>query len=266
MEKQFSFYKIIDTGKLENFKVEWRKSLTAPQDGMWEILTNYAHHWELKNGNESIGYACIDEDKRLLQFFVLPTWLQEGQVIFKQFIDQHKINRGLIGTNNPVFLSIGMHFQKSLKVHTYLFADFLRVEVSSNKGALQSAEKSDLEKLIDFCHESTGGPKGWLSEYLGDLIAKGELFFLSEDGEILGTCEVRKSETNLEFADLGMIVSTKHRKKGLGTYLLGKGKEIAYKWEKKPICSCEKDNIGSLRAIQKNGFRSIHQMLLVGFE
>jgi len=32
-----------------------------------------------------------------------------------------------------------------------------------------------------------------------------------------------------------------------------------------PICSCEAGNIGSLKAIHKNGFRSIHQMLKLSF-
>lgn len=62
-----------------------------------------------------------------------------------------------------------------------------------------------------------------------------------------------------------MVVSPAHRKKGLGTFLLGNAKEKAIKWNREPICSCEKDNIGSLKSIENNGFRSIHQMLMLEF-
>jgi predicted acetyltransferase len=76
---------------------------------------------------------------------------------------------------------------------------------------------------------------------------------------------VRNSDTDDSIADIGMIVSPLYRKSGYGTFLLGKAKEIAIRIGKTPICSCEKDNLGSLKSIQKNGFRSIHQLLSVEF-
>ena len=263
--KQFEFKKITNTNILNTLKVEWRKSLTAPQDGMWEVLTDLANHWELKDEKQTIGYACVDDDNRLLQFFVLPDWLQEGVSIFQQFIYQEEIKKGLIGTNNPICLSIAMHLQKLVEVDTYLFTDFLKVNTIEKDGVLKHAEKEDLEKLVDFCYKSMGGSQEWLNGYIGNLIEKGE-FFVYEDGEeILGTCEVRRSESDQKVADVGMIVSTAHRRKGLGTFLLGKAKEKALQWNRIPICSCEKDNIGSLKSIQNNGFRSVHQMLLMEF-
>ena len=83
--------------------------------------------------------------------------------------------------------------------------------------------------------------------------------------EILGACEVRKSAVQPEVADLGMVVSVNHRRKGVGTYLLGQAKRISREWDRKPICSCEKENAGSLKSILNNGFRSVHQMLVMEF-
>ena len=263
--KQFHFNKITDTSILDPLKFEWQKSLTAPQDGMWEVLTDYANHWEVKDENQTIGYACVDDDNRLLQFFVLPHWMQEGVSIFQQFIDQEEIKKGLIGTNNPFCLSMTMHFQKAVEVNTYLFTDFFEVKTVEKEGVLRLAAEEDLEKPVDFCHKSMGGPKEWLNGYLGNLIARGEIFALEDGEEILGTCEVRKSESDSAVADVGVVVSSEHRRKGLGTFLLGKAKEITLQWNRQPICSCEKDNIGSLKSIQNNGFRSVHQMLLMEF-
>ncbi len=263
--KQFQFNKITDYSILNPLKEEWRKSLTAPQDDMWETFTDYSNHWELKDDTQIIGYACVNEDNRLLQYFVLPNWLQESEMVFQQFIRQQKIDNALIGTNNPIFLSTAMHFQKLVKVDTYLFSNFLNENIIVKEGTLRLAKSKDLIRSVDYYHKSIGAPKEWLNGYVGNLIDRGE-FFLFEDGEeILGSCEVRKSKSNTEVANVGMAVSPEHRKKGLGTFLLGKAKEIAIQWDKKPICSCEKDNIGSIKSIQNNGFRSLHQMLLMEF-
>lgn len=263
--KKFSFAKASDSQDLSQLKRSARQSFVAPQDGMWEILTEAAQDWEIKAGQELIGYASVDDEKRLLQFYLTPLWLQDGAEILQQFIQQTQITQALIGTHNPICLSIAMHVQQSVKVDTCLFTDYLEVETPEKKGIFRSYGTDDPEKLIDFYHKSIDAPKEWLRGYLGGHLAKGEIFILEEGEEIVGACEVRKSDSQKHIADLGMVVSANHRKKGLGTYLLGKAKEVAKSWDREPICSCEKDNIGSLKSIQNNGFRSIHQMLLLTF-
>lgn len=261
----FHFNKITDSNNLKSLKVEWQKSLVAPQDDMWESFTDFATHWEITQKNQTIGYACVNDENCLLQFFVLPLWRSEGVSVFKKFIKQQHIKSALIGTNNPIFLSTAMHVQKLVKVHTYLFTDTLRTETDKVDGIFRVVVSQELETIVDFYHESIGAPKGWLNGYLGNLVEKSEVFVLVNGDEILGACEVRKSESNANVAGVGMVVSAAHRKKGLGTFLLGKAKGIALQWNRQPICSCEKDNIGSLKAIENNGFRSIHQMLLMEF-
>ena len=265
MAINFFFQKVVDASELNQLKKAWLDTLNAPQDGMWEAFMNFAPHWLILIDKQIVGYACVDSNNYLLQFFVLPAWLIDGPDLLKKFILEQNINHGIIGTNNPVSLSIAMHLQRSVSIHTYLFADYIPSQSVSKKAKLITASKQDLERLVDFCHMCTGGAKSWLKEYIGDLIEKQEYFMLEKGNEIVGICEVRKSISNPAVADLGMIVSPKFRKQGWGTYFIGKAKEIAIQWDRKPICSCEKDNIGSLKAIQRNGFRSVHQMLLVSF-
>lgn len=265
MKKQFYFNKVTHKPILETLKTQWQETLTAPQDGMWETLTDHANHIEVKADNETIGYACIDDQKQLLQCFIVPKWRHNGVEIFEQLLKKEQIPSALIGTNNPVFMSLAMHFQQSVTIDTYLFEDEIEAEASTHGGTLKLAWQDDLTSLVNFYNASVGAPKEWLEGYLGNLIAKGELFFLLEGTEILGTCEVRSSETDSSIADVGMVVSVNHRQKGIGTYLLGKAKELAYDMERKPICSCEANNIGSLKSIHKNGFRSMHQMLKISF-
>lgn len=261
----FQFNKASDTSWLDPLKIEWRKSLTAPQDDMWESFIDDADHWEIQSNSQTIGYACVNKNNRLLQFFIVPEWMPEATFVFEQFIRQLNIKEAIIGTNNPMCLSIAMHFQKSVQIEGYLFADFLLAKINKKEGTISTAKIDHLEELVEFCHLSTGGPKEWLHGYISNLITKGEFFVFENEGEILGIFEVRKSKSNPTVADIGMIVSPLHRKKGLGTFLLGKAKETALAWGKQPICGCDKDNTGSLKCIHNNGFRSIHQMLLLKF-
>ncbi len=261
----FQFKKVSDTTSLDPLKMEWSKSLTAPQDDMWESFINDASQWEIAFNNQTIGYACVNKDNRLLQFFVIPEWMPEGTLVFEQFIHQLDIEEAIIGTNNPLCLSTAMHFQKSIQIEGYLFVDFLPTQVSKKEGTISLAKIERLEELVEFCHKSAGGSKEWLHGYISNLIAKGEFFVFENEVEILGTFEVRKSESNPNVANIGMIVSPLHRRKGLGTFLLGKAKETALAWSRQPICGCDKDNLGSLKCIHNNGFRSIHQMLLLEF-
>jgi len=262
---QYYFQKVTDLSVLDNLKHEWQKSLVAPQDDMWEAFTNGATHWEIKTKNQSIGYACVNDENRLLQFFVLPFWNQEGPTVFQQFIKDQNIKSAMIGTNNPVCLSLAMHFQSSVTVDTYLFTDVLDADPMKMDGTIRPVVSQELENLVGFYHNSIGAPIDWLNGYLGNLVEKSEVFILVDGNEILGACEVRKSADNPKVANVGMVVSPQHRKKGVGTFLLGKAKHIAKQWQRFAICSCEKDNIGSLKSIHNNGFRSSHQMLLMTF-
>lgn len=265
MKEQLYFNKVTHNPILDTLKIQWRKTLTGPQDGMWETLTDYANHLEIKADNQTIGYACVDDENRLLQCYIIPEWLHKGIGILEQLMKEAQVSSALVGTNNPVFMSLVMHFQQSVTIDTYLFTDEIASENTVSNGTLKLAWQDDLTTLVTFYNESVGAPKEWLQGYLGNLITRGELFFLFDGTEILGTCEVRNSDTDSSIADVGMVVSSNHRQKGIGSFLLGKAKELAYDLERRPICSCEKDNLGSLKSIHKNGFRSTHQMLKISF-
>ena len=252
-----------DSSEIQDLKGRWQRSLHAQQDGMWETLTNLARDIVILKNDKIIGYASIDDTDCLLQFYLVESCLHQGNKILLDLARDQQVERALVGTHNPIFLSAILPVHKTLKVHTLLFQDSVAIHSDDSFGHMQLAKEENLDDLVEFYHVSMDGPKEWLSGYLGNLIQRSELYFLNKGQEIIGGCEVRKSDSNADYADLGMVVSPAHRKKGLGTWLLGKAKSIALTQNKKPICSCEAENMGSLKAIEQNGFRSIHQMLLI---
>lgn len=266
MKNELFFNKIDHSESILSLVERWRKTLTAPQDGMWESFLEYATKVEIRADNRTIGYACLNDENQLLQCFLTEQWLEYGEEVLAELINQFEITSAMVGTNNPIFLSLCLPFQKTVEVHTLLFYDALEpVSTNYDLPPIKLAWQEDLALLVNFYNESIGAPKEWLNQYLGNLISRGELFFLLQGSEILGTCEVRNSDSDVLVADIGMVVSKDHRLKGYGGYLLSKAKELAYDQGRKPICSCEAQNIGSLKSIHKNGFRSIHQILRLSF-
>jgi GNAT superfamily N-acetyltransferase len=252
--------------ELAPLKSEWLGSLTSPQDGMWESFRHGSSNWAITCDGNMIGYAAVNQDNRLLQFYVSRPHAANGDIIFKSFITEKKITSGIVGTNNPVYLSIALNFVQEQKIDTLLFRHTFEATVEEKPGQLMECQADDLEQLVDFYHLSIGAPKEWLSGYVGGLIKGGEIFAFVDADTIVGTCEVRKSASAPKFADIGMVVSPDYRKQGYGTFLLHTAKTIAQEWEKVPICSCEKDNVGSLKSIQKCGFVSRFQLLDVSFK
>lgn len=265
MSNNVLFNRLATPNQLSKLKIKCLESLTRAPDGMWESFRDQGAHFEITTDQQQIGYAILGTENELLQFYLLPKYLHQGSEIFHQFISQFKVERGMVGTNHPVFLSLALHFVKELKVHTYLFTNTFDVAMPEREATLQVSLNKDLERLVDFYHDSMDAPKDWLNGYLGALIGQGAIFVLEKDAEVIGACEVRISKSKPNIADLGMVISPDFRKKGYGSYLLNKAKAIALEWQKIPICSCEKENIGSQKAIQNCGFVSQHQLLQIDF-
>ena len=158
-----------------------------------------------------------------------------------------------------------MNFIKELNVNTHLFINSYEVNIEEKEGILNACQTDDIERVVKFYHYSMGGPKEWLTGYIGGLIEKQEVFSLENGDKFIGACEVRESQTASDFADIGMVVSPDYRRMGYGTYLLNRAKIVAIENGKTPICSCEKDNVGSLKSIQNCGSVSMFQLLSVSF-
>jgi predicted acetyltransferase len=265
--EKVQFFSNIEENDFTSLISEWKKTLTFPQDDMWASFIDQSNHLKILYKNMAIGYAAVNSKNQLLQFYIKPRWMNYGPAILGQFIINQKITKAILGTNNPLALSCAMHHQKSISVHTYLFSHYnIHNYEVQNSRKINVSTANDLERLVNFYHQSTGGPKQWLNDYLSNLINRSESYFIEENKEIIGTCEVRLSDDNQAIAHIGMVVSPGHRQKGLGTFLLSKAKGRALQLNRKPICSCEKSNVGSLKAIHNNGFRSMYQMLQIEFD
>ena len=265
MNPSFSFDAGIPSEELGRLKNEWLETLTSPQDGMWESFRSYATHYGIRQAGEWVGYTNVADDGKLLQFYIAPRFMNRGNDVFRQLIGQRQISSAMVGTNNPGFMTYALKYAQTVDIHTYLFRDHFHQTIPDQEGELKQCQGEDLGRIVDFCHDSMGAPKEWLMGYIGGLIERGEIFVFEQNDQVVGTCEVRQSLSAEQYTDIGMVVSPDFRKQGFGTYLLCQAMRISKERGKIPICSTEKDNIGSLKAIHNCGFYSQYQLLGVTF-
>ncbi len=101
-----------------------------------------------------------------------------------------------------------------------------------------------------------------MSAYFANLIARGELFGASRDGQLIATGECRVSDPYLpKVADIGVIVAKQERSKGLATLVLQDLVLIAKQGGFNAICSTEKSNIAAQKAIVRAGFVAGNRIL-----
>jgi predicted acetyltransferase len=130
---------------------------------------------------------------------------------------------------------------------------------------LVALHEEALPQAINFAPETLGADRDWLSNYFADLVSDEKLFGLWDGDELITTGKCRPNENYPQYADVGMVVSTSHRRQGLATQILRHLIEIAEAKKLKPICSTEQNNIGAQHAITKAGFISYQQILDITF-
>jgi len=194
-----SFEAIDNKETISIFETAWRNSLTFPYDSPYERDFDSCQHWAIKQEEKLIGYACVSKKNILHNFYITPKYLMHGTVVLEEFIKQRAIKKAEVDTNNPICLSMIMHFQKSIEIESYLFKDMKEVNQEERDVEFRLAEPDEQERLINFtirAHKisdtSEASLNGWRN-YYSDVVSKGVIFVIEKKNEIIGLLEVRTS-------------------------------------------------------------------------
>lgn len=264
-------------GVVAQMQQDYLATLMGPQDAYWqEGLIAASDHVEIRIEGLQVGYFVLDSQNRMMQFHLTERFHRDAPNLLKQVLESHGVKTALAATIEPFYFSLCLDLQHKAQVHTYLFSDHWKREpvLTTIKGHLfRKAISDDLATVVPLF---SGGDEFVDSETIeanfGDqlgyakmVIERGILHVLEKGGEILGTGELRERKTWVPFADVGMIVNKKYRRKGVGTYLLALLKQEADRQGLKPICSCEAGNLGSRKAVENAGFIARHRVVQFSF-
>ncbi len=257
---------------IDGYKESHLRVLSAPLDVYWEeALIGYSDHYELMIEGVSAGYYCLNSDNQLVALFLIAEYLSHGEGAMAHIVAEHGVRQALAGTNDAYFLSLCLEISTRSEIHTILFQDNDRNACVEDQGyRFEQATAADEDRLLLHYVQSNGDmdidsiETGFedLRGYTQSLMRDHQIFILYEGDTLIATSECRISETQKPYADLGMIVATNSRRKGVGSYMLARTKRFCYERSVEPICSCEAGNIGSKKAITKAGFVSRDRVVL----
>lgn len=250
-----------------SLKSQYLSQVTAPLDGMWQAFESMANHYKISHIDQMVGYCTVNDEQKLLEFFTVAG--HDAREIFHQILTQTKIIGAFVATCDAPSLSLCLDHQNSVSVNALMYHVDEDTHVPSaifEEGTdFTLLNKSDLETAIIFTSETLGAEPDWLRGYYKNLIAEDMLHGLWQAGKLIAVGECRPSATQKLYADLGMIVSQKHRKQGLATNILRHLIHLCNEQGLKPICSTEASNIDAQKAISNAGFTSYHRILEVTF-
>lgn len=254
--------KITDNQKIDKLRCEYISNLEEPIDGFWETkVIGDSECYELKYDEKNVGHVTINADKVLVQFCVYKEYLIYEEEIFKFIIMNNFIESASVSTKEPSFLSLCLDYHKSLSIESHLFTDNRNIDCDFydlKKLSFSFAEDKDLGIIKDRCGLPFEG-------YYEELINNDQLFVLHDANTFLGIGEFRKHKIHQKYADIGMVVSEEHRRKGMGTYIIYKLIEYCHIKNVIPIASCESENIASKKTLEKAGMISKHRIVNVRF-
>ncbi len=255
--------KQVDLAEVELLKSAYLESLTAPLDGMWESFANMANHFGFFDGNECLGYAAINQEGKLLQFFTSSTI--HSRNAFEQLLAEKEIIAAVVPTSDSNTLSLCHDVQRGVQVNALMYyepnEDSIEPVDWPTGCEFQVLHSNQLDAAVGFCETTLGADRNWLTQYLTERIQGEELFGLWKEKRLIATGEYRPSRSQKSFADLGMIVGNDFRGQGLATSILMTLRNRCRDSGRSAICSTEFGNRPARRAIEKAGFVSRHRIL-----
>jgi len=243
------------------------RQTTAPLDGMW--LCGYvpmASHFGFFEGDELVGFFCLNEERYLLQFFVNEKFQSRSSQLFESIFHEYCsktgiINGAFVSTAEPYYLSLCLDRWSNFEVNTLMYQRDQRPV--KKEQTIIPVDSTQLSQAVDFAVASIGAPGEWLSGYFANLIRRRELFGLWENGQLIATGESRRfDEYQSEYADIGVIVAQSKRGRGMATKVLNQLVVMNEANGLKSICSTEISNVAAQKAIDRAGFFASNRIIL----
>ncbi|GAB5526693.1 MAG: hypothetical protein Roseis2KO_45650 [Roseivirga sp.] len=249
------FIKTAPDSTILDFRKQLYAEFNAPMDAMWELLhIALSSTYLIKKADTLIGYCCIDPEKSLNQIYLTPPHKYLMQEVVEDLISSELILSARLSSIEPVSFNNCLALAKDIDINTfnYRHSDEQQQQVTDAPLNLRPIRQEDVDTVKQYLKEEIGFDDQF--GYVENLLERQEMYLIEQAGGLIATGECRLSDTQPQYADVGMIVKQSQRKKGLGAKVLSALAALAKAKGRVPICSTTADNIGSQKAITKAGF------------
>lgn len=194
----------------------------------------------ISRDGHAIGYGSVagknehpDRDS-IFEFYLLPHFRSSAHEIFAGLIAVSGATHITCQTNDLFFSPVFYAFARNIRAEAYLFSDHYLTDFRPENTVCR--KRADEETIPGYGSEQMGG---YVVEQEGEMIATGDFYL----------------HYNPPFADLWMEVAERHRRKGIGAFLLQELKKECYRAARVPAARCGIDNAASRACLLKAGLR-----------
>lgn len=249
------FIKTTPDDTIRDFRKQLYAEFNAPLDAMWELLhIALSSTYLIKQAETVIGYCCVDPEKSLNQIYLSPPHKYQMQVVLEALINSELMRSARLSSIEPIAFNICLALAKGIEINTfnYRHSDEQEQGVADMPLNLRPITPEDVDTVKRYLKAEIGFDDQF--GYVENLLERQEMYLIEEADELIATGECRLSDSQPQYADVGMIVKQNQRKKGLGAKVLSELAALAKAKGRIPICSTTVDNVGSQKAIAKAGF------------
>ncbi|NYB74022.1 GNAT family N-acetyltransferase [Sedimentibacter hydroxybenzoicus DSM 7310] len=242
------------------------------QDYVEEGITTYNGKCiRMSDGEKEIGYVCIgtyDYYKDIiLEYYVIPEYRSFSAKIVNSIKNNFNCTGWLVNTQDKISLPVMIELNLNYVINGYIFSYNIAniEELSENNKIIFSLSKvEEIEHIYNIITQNnfyTGGDKDTVTKRI-----KEEMFFsFYYDEKLVGVGFKDILKRTPKFADIGMVVDSKFRKRGFGTLILKQLIKECIESQVIPTACCEKNNFISRKALEKVGFYIDGCLLLTDF-
>lgn len=186
--------------------------------------------------DKKVGYGAvwgkenrIDRDS-IMEFFVLKTFRQFSNQLFKEFISVSATTYIECQSNDFLLRDMLYQYGESIAAEAILFEDHFQTDISIPG--------------VTFSRRETGDKN---SSDVGE-------FFLEQNGVTLATGGFMLNY-NIPYADIYMDVKEPYRRNGFGSLIIQELKKEIYLMGRVPAARCNVNNVASKGSLLKAGFK-----------
>ena len=266
--------KLIPTSlkKVKNKREAYLKQLPNCQEFFLELMVLESECYWLKNENQIIGYVIIYQRDTLVELCLPNCPITEAMACFKQLIDELSVVRIFCQSYDDFLMCLCLSFSFPYNMFAYLFREFQQTNDFFNQGhsdtvnqekeghhphlVARLAQPSDLPCLLE--QEKTLYE---MPEELERFIAHQNMHLFFDGGQLTGCGFLFSLQEMGHHDDIGMWVHPDYRRQGVATKIVSYLKNKSINQGRIPVAGCAIDNVGSRRALEKNGFIAQHSLI-----
>lgn len=248
---------------LQTWRDRYCRSLEKAQALLLEMMVPVCEAIAIHRKGECIGYALVNPDKTLIEYFVEPREWMYAQEIAAQLVAEHKIPRAIVKSFDALMLSTLMHIQKEVRVLGYLARDYQARSLPAHLVPSMRAEIASMDKLDEICamrQEVFRDPSRF-----AQAIAAQEVIGYWDKEALLGFGMLRRVRADQEALEINIAVDPAYRRRAYGAYMLEDLVKRCVAQGMTPIASCPVDNRASQLVGERVGLSSRDRLLSLSF-